>query len=262
MVQLLGEYMWDNYYKPRAEALPDNRYKETIVALKQLIHDMYNSGYNPHQIAKLIRKDHTTVYYHLNALSKNMPPEVSEHNRLMKDVARATRIAQFKEKREERAAKAAQRKFLRAERKAMREAKHTEHVRKQNERSLEVEKQKKLTAERREIAMKLYKKGLTYHQIARELGVLYSYVQGLLQKHPDFRKYNRQQPRFRHNIVQQYDVQGKLLAEYPSTRLAGVAVGGAGNSISLAARGIIKSYKGYIWRYGEMVDPLTFKLEK
>jgi hypothetical protein len=58
-------------------------------------------------------------------------------------------------------------------------------------------------------------------------------------------------------VVNQYDLKGKFIMQYPSTGTAAKAIGvKAGSHIGECCRGKIKSYKGYIWRYAEdIVSP-------
>lgn len=58
-------------------------------------------------------------------------------------------------------------------------------------------------------------------------------------------------------IVNQYDLKGKFIMQYPSTGIAAKAIGAKASShIGECCRGKIKSYKGYIWRYAEdIVSP-------
>lgn len=58
-------------------------------------------------------------------------------------------------------------------------------------------------------------------------------------------------------IVNQYDLNGKFIMQYPSTGIAAKAIGAKTSShIGECCRGKIKTYKGYIWRYAEdIVSP-------
>ena len=58
-------------------------------------------------------------------------------------------------------------------------------------------------------------------------------------------------------VVNQYDLKGKFIMQYPSTGIAAKAIGAKASShIGECCRGKIKSYKGYIWRYAEdIVSP-------
>jgi len=58
-------------------------------------------------------------------------------------------------------------------------------------------------------------------------------------------------------VVNQYDLKGKFIMQYPSTGIAAKAIGvKASSHIGECCRGKIKSYKGYIWRYAEdIVSP-------
>lgn len=58
-------------------------------------------------------------------------------------------------------------------------------------------------------------------------------------------------------IVNQYDLNGKFIMQYPSTGIAAKAIGvKASSHIGECCRGKIKSYKGYVWRYAEdIVSP-------
>lgn len=49
--------------------------------------------------------------------------------------------------------------------------------------------------------------------------------------------------------VLQLDLNGNIIAEFPSVTKAGEAIGGFPENVSRAARGLSKSYKGYKWRY-------------
>lgn len=58
-------------------------------------------------------------------------------------------------------------------------------------------------------------------------------------------------------IVNQYDLNGRFIMQYPSTGIAAKAIGvKASSHIGECCRGKIKQYKGYIWRYAEdIVSP-------
>lgn len=56
--------------------------------------------------------------------------------------------------------------------------------------------------------------------------------------------------------VNQYDRNGRYIMTYPSTGIAAKAIGGGNQHISECARGKLKTYKGYVWRYVEdIVSP-------
>ena len=58
-------------------------------------------------------------------------------------------------------------------------------------------------------------------------------------------------------VVNQYDLKGKFIMQYPSTGIAAKAIGAKAIShIGECCRIKIKSYEGYIWRYAEdIVSP-------
>jgi len=49
--------------------------------------------------------------------------------------------------------------------------------------------------------------------------------------------------------VQQYSLEGALIAEFPSTAKAGLYVGVGKSSIANCCRGLSKTSKGYVWKY-------------
>ena len=51
--------------------------------------------------------------------------------------------------------------------------------------------------------------------------------------------------------VNQYDLQGNLLATFPTCRKAGLSVNGNGSNICFACKNSNKTYKGYKWGYAE-----------
>ncbi len=261
MIQPSQQYVWDNIYKPRALALGNDRRAHTVSALKQLIVDMFAMGFSAPLIASLLAKDHTTIYYHLGALATNKPPR-SPFNYSVHREALEVRLAQTKVAREEKKEVIRIRKELRQEREQIRAQAKDARDEELRERARKGDDVHKRVAAQREEAMKLYKKGLSYRRIAIEIGVNDSRVQGLIQVHPDFRKVARAIDYNRQREVQQYTPQGQLIATYRSTKEAANAVKAASGPMSLAARGIIKTYKGFVWRYGETVDLLKFKLEK
>ncbi len=260
MVQKLEEFMWDNHYKARAHALPKGRERKTIIKLKGLIIDMYVSGYTPHLISKLLGKDHTTIYYHLESLTNHKPPGAGKAVSTPLEI----RLQQAQAKREKRLEALLLQKRFREEGARTKEAARALRVSIEKESLMARDKRHEEVAILREKGMALYKGGASYARIALELGVSNTYVQSLLIVHPDFRKHVRNDYNRQREILQYDPKTGNLVATYRSSREAAAALGKGvpRNPLSLAARGVIKTYKGFVWRYGETVDLLKFKLEE
>lgn len=57
--------------------------------------------------------------------------------------------------------------------------------------------------------------------------------------------------------VNQYDLNGKFIMNYPSTGIAAKAIKGQPSHIGECCRGKIKTYKGFIWKYVEDIVSTT-----
>lgn len=64
----------------------------------------------------------------------------------------------------------------------------------------------------------------------------------------------RRRGRYNARKVLQYDLDGNLIQEFPSASEAARSVNDASGNISRACRGLIKTVKGFQWRYKEDID--------
>jgi IS30 family transposase len=60
------ECVWENIYRARAEALPDDRTASTVAELKAIIRGMRKDGFSSAEIGRRLGKHHTTVLSHWN----------------------------------------------------------------------------------------------------------------------------------------------------------------------------------------------------
>lgn len=59
------ECLWEHKYGLRFSALPDNRAGKTVAELQKIIWGMKKDGFPVHLIAKKLKKERSTILYHL-----------------------------------------------------------------------------------------------------------------------------------------------------------------------------------------------------
>lgn len=59
------ECLWEYKYKAQYQSLPKNRKESTVRQLRQIIKDMKRDKFPQSRIAKLLRKDRSTIVHHL-----------------------------------------------------------------------------------------------------------------------------------------------------------------------------------------------------
>ncbi len=247
--------LWEDKLKAEYEALPNNRWAETVQQIKLIIEQLFNSGLSSVKIGKLMDKDHTTVLHHLwqmgykpgeQNLTKNLTARRErEDSRAKYYTERAACLRALQEAEKQREAAVVEAITLRQMRAAT-----------ENARRLLVseawEKKRAESAKNRDLALALYKKGETYAVISKKLGLHISSIEGLIRAHPDYQKaWEARGYQGRKRAVMQVGFDGKIVATYPSSRAAGRALGIAPNSISLMANGksMSQSAGGFMWQW-------------
>ena len=79
---------------------------------------------------------------------------------------------------------------------------------------------------------------------------------------PELRETIQYQNTGKAKVTYQYDLNGKFLAEYPSTGAAARATHSNRSHIGTCCRGGLKSHNGFIWRYAEDIVSPSEKSEE
>lgn len=217
-------------FSERIASLPRDRRTPTVLIVKQLVRDMWDAGWSANSIAHEMKRDHTTILYHL--WEQGVEPQ------LRRDRERVTRI-RFKAKME-------------TEKMKEREAILNERREAQAELNRVIALKKSRVKKERAIAVKLYKDGNSYAEIARLTGVSRTRVQGILIYDPEYHKYKRVRasttfPR----PVLQMDEKGNEIKKWGSISEAAKALGILRNAIVMTCKGRQNTTGGFKWKYVE-----------
>ena len=216
-------------FKQRIEELPCNRRQETVLLIRELIKDMWNSGHNASSIARAMGKDHTTILHHLWFMDIEPSERVDETNKKKKEARDIIELSELRK-----------RAIALSQIRSVSEALFEEKTRIRKEAKTKLD-------EERKVALSLWKKGTHYGDIAKVLNTSSSRVQSLLifcpfyQKHKGTSGYKKQ--------VIQMDKKGQVIKTWDSIREASIKTGVQGTGIVANCKGRNQGAGGFVWEY-------------
>ena len=216
-------------FKQRIGELPHGRRQETVLLIRELIKDMWESGHNASSIARAMSKDHTTILHHLWFMDIEPSERLEETNKKKKEARDIMELSELRK-----------RTVSLSQRNSIREAIFEEKAR------IKKEAETKLTEER-SLALSLWKKGARYRDIAEALNTNHGRVQSLLMFSPFYQKHKGTSG-YKKQVIQM-DKKGTVIKTWGSVREASIKTSIQGTSIVANCKGRIQSAGGFVWEY-------------